>query len=124
MTDHYPLFVHWYETLNWILTTAEQFPKQARFSFASRLIDAALDTLDLIVEAIYTKERLHILDRLNLYIEKQRIFFRLACDRRYISPKQQAYIADALNRAGQMIGGWRKDTLEKIRLSAGADHSV
>lgn len=113
MRDDYPLFVHWYQTLDWILSTVESFPKNARFSVASRIAEAALETLELIIEAIYTKDRLHILDKINLLLEKQRVLFRLSCDRRYISIKQQEYIANALDATGRMVGGWRKETLEK-----------
>ncbi len=117
MTKDYPLFVHWYGTLDWILSSVEKFPRNARFSLASRLADAALDTTELIIEAIYTKDRAYILDKINLYIEKQRVLFRIAFDRRYISGKQHAYIAKALDKAGRMTGGWRKKLREKNRES-------
>ncbi len=71
--ENYPLFVHWYKTLDWILTTVERFPKQARFTIGQRLTDGALDIVEHIVDAIYTKKRAHILDRINLNLEKQRV---------------------------------------------------
>ena len=113
MRDDYPLFVHWYKTLDWIMSTVENFPKNARFSLASRLADGALDTIELIIEAIYTKDRLHILDKINLYMEKQRVLFRIAHDRRYISTRQYECVAKAIDEAGRMTGGWRKQILEK-----------
>lgn len=117
MTENFPLFVHWYQTLNWILATVENFPKNARFSVASRLADAALNTMELIVEAIYTKHRLRLLQQINLLIEQQRVLFRIASDRRYISLKQHEHIAGLLNEAGCMVGGWRKETRAKNRKS-------
>ena len=113
MRDDFPLFVHWYKTLDWILSAVENFPRKARFSLASRLADTALDTVELIVEAIYTKDRLHILDKINLYMEKQRVLFRIAHDRRYISTRQYEHISREIDEAGRMTGGWRKQTLEK-----------
>lgn len=115
--DDYPLFVHWYQTLDWILSTVERFPKHARFSIASRLADAALDTMTLIVEAIYTKNRIRLLNRINLLLEQQRVLFRVACDRRYLSIRQHAHIAAALDEAGRMVGGWRKSSRAKSRVS-------
>lgn len=117
MKEHYTVYMQWYQTLDWIFSTTERFPKFVRFSLASRLLDAALDTMQLIVEAIYTKDRVPLLDRINLLLEQQRVLFRLACDRRYISPNQQEYIARALETTGCMIGGWRKETLAKKRSS-------
>lgn len=117
MNEQYPLFSHWYATLDWILNAVEKFPRNARFSIASRIADAALDAMETIVEAIYTKNRAPLLDRLNLTIEKQRVMFRIAHDRRYISTKQYEHIAAALNEAGRMTGGWRKASHEKNRRS-------
>lgn len=106
--EEYPLFVHWYKTLDWILTTVEKFPRQARFTVGQRLAELALETVESITEAIYTKRRSHILDRINLALEKQRVLFRIAHDRRYLSTRQYEYIAKALDEAGRMTGGWRK----------------
>ncbi|CAN2041858.1 S23 ribosomal protein [Candidatus Magnetomoraceae bacterium gMMP-15] len=115
MKENYPLFVHWYQTLDWILSTVERFPRNARFSIASRLADFSLDTMELIIEAIYTKNRVPLLNKINLYLEKQRVLFRVVHDRKYISTKQHEYIAKALNKAGRMVGGWRKQSFEKNR---------
>lgn len=115
MREDYPIFVHWYQTLDWILSTVERFPRGARFSIASRLADSALETMELILEAIYTKERVYILDRINLYIEKQRVLFRISHDRRYLSTRQYEYVANALEETGRMVGGWRKQCREKNR---------
>ncbi len=113
MRENYPLFVHWYQTLDWILAVVEGFPKNARFSLASRLANIGLDTMELTVEAIYTRDRLHILNRINLCLEKLRVLFRISFDRKYISPGQYEHIARAIDEAGRMVGGWRKETLEK-----------
>ena len=117
MKEDYPIFTHWYQTVDWILAAVERFPKSARFSLASRLADAALETMELIVETIYTKHRLQLLDRTNMLLEKQRILFRIAYDRRYLSGPQYEYIANALEESGRMVGGWRKDCRAKNRSS-------
>ncbi|MEO5333744.1 MAG: diversity-generating retroelement protein Avd [Magnetococcus sp. YQC-5] len=110
MKEDYPIFVHWYKTLDWILDTVERFPRNARFTLAARLADDALAVMELIVEAIYTKDRRHILNKVNLVLEKQRVLFRIAHDRHYLSTRQYEYIARALNDAGRMVGGWRKSS--------------
>lgn len=106
--DNYPVFKKWYHVLNWIMDRAERFPKSVRFSFTSRLLNMSLEVLELVIEAIYTKERADILRRINLYIEKLRVFFRLSYHRKYLSLKQYEYISAELNEFGRMIGGWAK----------------
>jgi hypothetical protein len=108
MKEDYPLFVHWLSALDWILDTAERFPKSVRFSLAGRIADLSLDVMEGIVEAIYSKQRRHILDRCNLYIEKLRVLFRISHRRRYISMGQYEHVSGLLDEAGRMIGGWRK----------------
>ncbi|MEW6184069.1 MAG: diversity-generating retroelement protein Avd [Bacillota bacterium] len=108
MNEDYPLFVKWYKTLDWILDTGEKFPKNVRFSLTGRLYDMALDILEYIIEAIYTKERVYILKKINIYMEKLRVFYRLSFERRYISERQYRFISGELDESGRMVGGWIK----------------
>ena len=106
--ENYPVFKKWYEILNWIMDRAEKFPKSVRFSFTNRVLNMSLDVLELVIEAIYTKERSHILRTINLYIEKLRVFFRLSFQRKYLNLRQYEYISKEINEFGRMIGGWAK----------------
>ncbi len=109
-TEDYPLFVHWYKTLNWILDSAERLPKKVRFSLASRIIDLSLEILEWIIEAIYQKDRRSTLKKVNLNLEKLRGLFRCCFERQYLSIRQYEYISRALNEAGKMTGGWLKQS--------------
>jgi hypothetical protein len=111
MKENYPIYEQWYKTLIWILDRVEKFPKNARFSIASRLADEALNLMEYIIESIYTKNRVPILDKINLCLEKQRVFFRISFDKRFISAKQYEFISREINLTGQMVGGWRKQSL-------------
>ena len=106
--EDYPVFKKWYGILDWILDKGETFPKSVRFTLSSRLSNISMDILEGIIEAIYSKQKTYILKRINLYIEKLRVLFRLSFDRRYISVKQYEYISAELNEFGKMIGGWLK----------------
>jgi len=106
--ENYPVFKKWYEILNWIMDRCERFPKSVRFSFTSRILNFSLDIMELVIEAIYTKQRAYILRRINLYIEKLRVFFRLSFQRNYLSVNQYEFISKELNEFGRMIGGWAK----------------
>jgi hypothetical protein len=108
MKEDYPIYVKWSEVTDWILDTIEKFPKSVRFSLSSRIADLTLDIIEGIVEAIYTRQRGHILDRINLYMEKLRVLFRICFRRKYLSVKQYEYISGHLEETGKMIGGWRK----------------
>jgi len=86
----------------------EKYPRTVRFSIGSRITDYALEILELIVEAIYTRERQALLKRMNLLLEKLRVFFYLSQKRMYISISQYQHISQAINDTGVMVGGWGK----------------
>ena len=108
MRDDFPLFVKWSDSTDWILNTVEKFPKSVRFTISGRIANITLDVMEGIIEAIYTKERRHILEKINLYIEKLSVMFRICYKRRYLSQKQYEYVSELLNESGKMIGGWKK----------------
>ncbi|MBV6493786.1 MAG: hypothetical protein LDLANPLL_01809 [Turneriella sp.] len=108
MTDDYPAFRKWYAILNWVLDRVDQFPKSVRFSFSGRIADLALDVLENLIEAIYSKDKRSSLSQINMNLEKLRMFFRLAHERRYLSGRQFEFIVTELNEFGKMVGGWLK----------------
>lgn len=63
--EEYPLYVHWYKTLDWILDKCERMPKAVRFSIHSRIADISLDISEHIIEAIYGQSRAEELRRIN-----------------------------------------------------------
>lgn len=106
MKEDYPIFVKWLQITDWVMQAMEKLPKSARFTLANRIINLTLDILESIIEAIYTKQRLHILEKINLYMEKLRVLHRICYNRHYLSISQFEYISLEINEAGKMIGGW------------------
>lgn len=108
-TNKYPVFEHWYKTTDWILQTCERMPKNTRFTIANRITNLVLENLDFIIQAIYNKNKTPFLLKINMNLERLRIFMRLSKDRNYISLKQYEYISIQINENGKMIGGWLKN---------------
>jgi hypothetical protein len=108
--EDYPIFVKWLAATDWILDTVEKYPKSVRLTMTTRIANLTLDVMEGIIEAIYTKQRSYILGKLNLYIEKLRILFRISFTRRYISKSQYEHVSTLLDETGRMVGGWRKES--------------
>ena len=106
--EDYPLYVHWYQTLDSILNRAEAFPRNARFSLGNRVADAGLDVMEGIVRAIYSGNRGPLLAEVNMKLEWLRVLFRIAHRRRYLSTRQYEAMAKDIDQAGRMVGGWAK----------------
>lgn len=109
---HYPLFEHWYKTTDWILDRCDKMPKHTRFTVSGRVANLAVETMEVLAEAVYSKDKIPLLRRVNLNLEKLRLFFRLCHDRRYISPSQYEFVQTEINTAGKMCGGWIKSCKE------------
>ena len=52
-----PIFSRWMEFLDWLLPTTEKFPKRVRFTFADRINNLALDIVEDLVDARYSRHR-------------------------------------------------------------------
>jgi hypothetical protein len=104
----YPIFDHWYKTCDWILQVCDRMPRHTRFTLSGRIAGFSLDITALLTEAVYSKTRLPLLQRVNLLLEQLRVLFRLSKDRRYISLAQYEYVTELLLHCGKMNGGWIK----------------
>jgi len=107
-TKDLPIFVKWMEFLRWLLPTTEKFPKRVRFVFADRINNLALDIVEDLTEARYTRNKQQILRRANLRLEKLRILLRLSNELRYLSHSAYEHSIRSVNEVGRMLGGWMK----------------
>ena len=97
-----------YRFLVWLVPTIEKFPKSHKFTVGDRIQTVALDVLETLIEATYTKERTQHLRRANLGIEKLRFLLRLAADLTLLDRRRYEHAARTLDETGQLIGGWIK----------------
>ena len=98
----------WYRFLLWLVPALERFPRRQKFLLGDRIQGTALDILESLVEATYTRERESHLARANLGIEKLRFLVRLAMDLGYLDQRRYEHAARALDETGRKVGAWRK----------------
>ena len=65
MTEDYPLYIKWRYITEYILDICGKYPKNVRFSLCDRITNFTLDVMEAIIEAIYAKNKTHILERAN-----------------------------------------------------------
>jgi len=97
-----------YDLLLWIIPQLEKFPKSQKYLLGDRIETLILDIMELIIEAVYTKNKTSFLKDANLKIEKLRYLIRLTMDLKYLSIKKYEYVSKCLNEIGSEIGGWLK----------------
>ena len=92
--DDLPIFVAW------LLPTTARLPKSIRFTFSQRIDNLALDVVEDLIEARYTRHKQTILKRANLRLEKLRVlekFFKGQPDTRTL----QLLETKKVNRSGR-----------------------
>jgi hypothetical protein len=97
-----------FQFLMWLVPTVDKFPRSQKFLLGDRIQATALDVLESLIEATYTRERKSHLSRANLGIEKLRFFFRLAVELHYVDRRRYEHAARTLDEVGRLIGGWAK----------------
>ena len=97
-----------YRFILWLVPTLERFPRSQKFLLGDRAQRVALDVLEALIEATYTKRRDTALARANLGIEKLRFLARLAHDLDHLDLRRYEHAARCLDETGQRIGAWRK----------------
>lgn len=97
-----------YRFLLWLLPTVEKFPRNHKFVLGDRIQVTAIGVLEGLIEATYTRNREHVLSKVNLGIETLRFLIRLSADLKCMDRRRYEYAARSLNGMGRLVGGWIK----------------
>ena len=103
-----PAFARWYEFVRWLLPTTATFPKRLRFTLTQRIDNLALDVVEGLVEARYSRDKLPMLRDINGKLERLRILLRLSHDLAALPHRRYEFAARSVDEVGRMIGGWMR----------------
>lgn len=103
-----PVVEKHYKLILWMLPKIANFPKDQRFLLADRIERILLDILEMLIEAIYSKERRGILIKVNLKLDVLRFMMRVAKDMKYVNVNAYDFFAQSVLEIGRMVGGWLK----------------
>ena len=82
-----------YRFILWLVPAVEGFPRNRKFLLGDRIQSTALDVLERLIEATYTKRRGSYLAAANLGLEKLRFLFRLARDLKVLDLRRYEFAA-------------------------------
>lgn len=97
-----------YQFMLWLVPTVDKFPRARKFTLGDRIETTALDVMDGLIAATYTRGRDALLVQANLGLERLRFLFRLAMELRCIDTKRYEHAARSLDEIGRLVGGWMK----------------
>ena len=113
-SDEMPLFTKTSDFLGWLVPVTNHFPRLHRHTVTRRLLDAALDFQECLLEAnaYRGRERLDRLTRADAHLNKVRLYLRLAHRWQWLSLGQYEHASRMAAELGRLLGGWRKVTLD------------
>jgi 23S rRNA-intervening sequence protein len=97
-----------YQFLLWLVPAVDKFPRAQKFVLGDRIETAALDVLDALIAATYTRGRDKLLADANLGLERLRFFMRLSHELRLLDSRRYEHAARSIDDVGRMVGGWTK----------------
>ena len=75
---------------------------------ADRIEEILLDILEMLIEAVYSKNKKEILIKVNLKLDLLRFMMRIAKDMRYVNINGYDFFCRSSMEVGRMVGGWLK----------------
>ncbi len=104
-----------YNALKDAIPIIERLPKSQKFTLGDRLHNLLSEILEMLIEAHYSAkiEKLPLLQKVNIKLEKLRFFTRLCFDLGYLSARQYEDFVRRHDEIGRMAGGWIKSLLPR-----------
>ena len=105
-----------YDLLHWLLPKSAKFPKLYRSTVTQRLMDAALDFQESLLEAqaYQGKVRLRHLRQADVHLNKIRVYLRLILGWRWLTLGQYEHVSRMVAEIGRLLGGWIQQTEEGL----------
>jgi len=103
-----PVVEKHYQLILWMLPKIANFPKDQRFLLADRIERILLDILEMLIEAVYSKNKREILIKVNLKLDLLRFMMRIAKDMKYVNINAYDFFCQSSIEIGKMVGGWMR----------------
>ena len=112
MPEEMVILTRTFDLLNWLLPKSEKFPKLYRNTVTQRLMESALDFQEALFDAQSRrgKQRLTCLQSADSYLNKLRLYLRLAHHWRWLNDGQYQHVSVMVAELGRLLGGWLKQT--------------
>lgn len=106
--DELVIFSRVYDLLAWLVPAGEAFPRSFRHTVTARLMNAALDLPEQLLEAQSRRgaARRDCLAQADATLNKLRLYLRLAHSWRWLSDGQYEHVSRMVAEIGRLLGGW------------------
>ena len=102
-----------YDFLLYLLPQVAKFPKSERYLLGERLENVSFDSLELLLEAVYSIQKLPLLQKTNIKLEQARHYVRLCKVLKLLDLHRYEIVSKKLDEIGVQLGGWIKQQKQK-----------
>ncbi|WP_295408145.1 diversity-generating retroelement protein Avd [uncultured Thiocystis sp.] len=95
-----------YDFIQWYVPLLNKLPRQHKFALGERIVTLLYEILEQLIAAKYAREKLALLQGINVRLEVLRYQTRLLYDFRLIAVNRYEFAAQATHDIGVELGGW------------------
>lgn len=110
------IFSRTFDLLSWLTPRSETFPRSYRHTVTQRLLGAALDLGEQLLEAQSRRgaPRRERLAQADVSLNKLRLYLRLAHTWHWLSDGQYEHVSRIIAEIGRLLGGWIKQSASNV----------
>lgn len=106
-----PIFVKVYDLLVWLLPRTLKYPREHRFTLASRMQTCAFDLQRALIQAAKSAnpaDQIIALHQADVELSELRLHLRLSIDLKLMEPRGYEHAARLVDEVGRLLGGWQR----------------
>ncbi len=110
-----PIIQRTYDLIVWYVPLLNKLPRDHKFNLGDRITTGLYTLLEELLAARYSREKLPLLQALNLKLEILRYQTRLLLDLGLFEANRYEYAVKQINSVGGELGNWIKQQRKKAR---------
>ncbi len=104
-----PIIQKTYDLIKWYVPILDRLPKNHKFTLGERMINRLYNILEELIKARFIKQKIEILNGINIQLDILRYQTRLLHDYKLINTKRYEYINQLVKEIGIDLGAWIKE---------------
>ncbi len=95
-----------YDLILWYVPILQRLPRDHRYTLGDRMIESLYEMLEELITARYAREKLELLQTINVRLERMRYQTRLLMDFKQMDGSRFLYASKMINEVGVNLGRW------------------
>ena len=111
--DDLPIIQRMYDLILWYVPRLNKMPRNYRFVLGDRIQSSLYGVLEGLIRARYARDKLELLETLNVELEVVRYQTRLCRAFDILDVRRFEHVSKLINEIGENLGGWIRQQRRK-----------